>query len=69
MVEVFRTNIGCKSTALHIISELQAIYPLISVNFDLDDRENILRIKGDGFQPEIVEQLLRARGYMCEMLV
>ncbi len=68
MIEVFRTNITNHEIASEIVSELQCRFPLSLVNFDLEDCDRILRIKGDGIKPQGIIDLLGGKGYLCEAL-
>ncbi len=68
MVEVFRTNIDCHEIAGALVVELQSLYPSATVNFDLDDCDRILRVKGDSIHPPDVICHLEGRGYNCEVL-
>jgi hypothetical protein len=68
MVEVFKTNISCAITAGDVIAELQAMLPRAVVNFDLEDCDRILRVKGDGISCSKVIKLLERKGFLCEEL-
>lgn len=68
-VLVFRTSVGSAS-------EVQKLEPLLNKlfqnddrwNFDLLDRENILRVESDGCGALPVIGLLKSEGYYCEEL-
>jgi len=68
MVEVFKTNISDKNTAVKIIADLSGIFPGGRINFDLDDCDNILRIEREEISPELVTKFLAKKGYNCEIL-
>lgn len=69
MVEVFRTNVpGYGSHAQDIIKELSALLPGYRINFDLEDRDRILRIEGDEICPIAIIQQLRSHGFACSIL-
>ena len=68
MVEVFKTNITCSTTAASLAGDLQLMYPFAVINFDLDDCDNILRIKGDSIQPHHVIAHLEGKGHQCSVL-
>ncbi len=68
MVEVFSTNITNGDTAGALTAELQALYPHATINFDLDDCDNILRIAGEGIHPHRIISHLEGRGHMCSVL-
>ena len=44
MIEVFKTNINCKDQARQLIEDIQAYFSGYKANFDLEDRDRILRI-------------------------
>ncbi len=67
-IEVFKTNIDDKETALRVSLELMYVYPGIRVNFDLDDCDNILRIEGHGFNVLAVINTVKNFGHHCEVL-
>ena len=68
MVEVFKTNITDKNTALKLIADLHSFFPGGRINFDLDDCDKILRIEREEILPELVTEFLAKKGYNCEIL-
>lgn len=68
MIEIFKTNIENETQAEDIRNGLLISYPLHRINFDLDDRDKILRIAGDAFQPATIVEYLLARGFDCQIL-
>ncbi len=69
MVEVFKTNITSSHIADLLTIELQRLFPLSAVNFDLDDCDNILRVEGDNIRPAHIIAHLQQRGHACEVLL
>lgn len=67
MVEVFRTNINCENSANQIVNLIISRFPSLKVNFDLEDRDNILRVEGK-INTEIIIQMILQNGYECEIL-
>ena len=68
MIEIFKTNVDDSSKAEQIISLLHQYYPAFMINFDLQDCDKILRIKGESIPvDEIVEIVLQA-GFHCSVL-
>ena len=69
IVEVFRTNITSENIALDIVSEIHSMFPEISVNFDLDDCDKILRLVTPSYDyvPKVAS-VLQNNGYYCEVL-
>jgi hypothetical protein len=68
MVEVFRTNIDSEVMAGILVDELQQTFPLALVNFDLEDCDRILRIKGEDIHPPRIITLVQRKGFICEVL-
>ena len=70
MVEVFRTNVTEVSDASRILDALHTRCTLYIANFDLDDRDRILRVKplvGD-VDATLVIDTLRRQGFEAEVL-
>ncbi|MEP7264048.1 MAG: hypothetical protein ABI772_06110 [Bacteroidota bacterium] len=68
MVEVFKTNVVSKQEASLLVEVLQKKYPHAKINFDLDDCDRILRMKGF-VEAEEVEYLLTQKGYYCKVIL
>lgn len=58
MVEVFRTNVSTQKNAGLLLGVLQSLFPESRFNFDLEDRDRILRVE-TGPLPIPVEKILR----------
>lgn len=69
MVEVFKTNITCAHTAAALTADLQRMYPSSSVNFDLEDCDRVLRIKGDDIHAPLIVAHLSTMGHECEVML
>ena len=67
-VEVFKTNVLETSQAEELIETLLFHLPDCTINFDLDDCDKILRVKGYKYSPGYIVQLLNERGFLCELL-
>ena len=68
MVEIFKTNVTEHSQAEKIIGLLKLHFPCYSVNFDLHDCDNILRVKGDSVPINEIEHLVSNAGFYCSVL-
>ena len=70
MIEVFKTNVRQKGQAIMLIRQIQKTFCDYKVNFDLDDCDNILRVKSkDGIiRSSCLIDLLRQLGYHAEVL-
>ncbi|MBB6107689.1 hypothetical protein SAMN05421821_101394 [Mucilaginibacter lappiensis] len=51
MIEIFKTNVRSPAQATDVIDLLIQHFPTAEINFDLDDFDNILRVKGEEFFP------------------
>jgi hypothetical protein len=68
MVEVFKTNVQRNEQAKELIFLLQQKFPESKINFDLDDCDKVLRIEGTNFISCNVMNVLKERGFMCNVL-
>ncbi len=68
MIAIFKTNITDFSKADEIISILSHHLPGCKINFDLQDCDNILRVKGDGISVSQIIQLVNRTGSTCALL-
>lgn len=65
---VFKTNVTSKKK-VNIVAPLLTSFPSIRHwNFDLQDRDKVLRIEAAGLSPNLVETLLITAGFHCEEL-
>ena len=67
MVEVFKTNVECPEKAAALLDRIHAAFDACKANFDLDDNDRILRVKGAVLKEKIVA-ILAAQGFECEAL-
>lgn len=51
-----------------IIVDLLELLPLAQINFDLDDCDKILRVQNDQICNEKIIDVLKNRGFSCEVL-
>jgi len=70
MIEIFKTNVRAQSHAEMLISQIHKVFNNYEVDFDLDDRNNILRIKStaEAVQSSHLISLLRDFGFKAELL-
>jgi hypothetical protein len=68
MVEVFKTNVGCREMAEQVVSTLLTRFPYFKVTFDLDDCDKILRVEGSNICIQVIVELVTKRGFQCEVL-
>ena len=67
-VLVFKTNVRSKKHINVIANELQQFEDINRWNFDLHDKDKILRIEADDLSPSIIERTLQCAGYYCKEL-
>ena len=68
MVEVFKTNVRKPEQANLLVTALLKEFPFYRINFDLMDRDCILRVEGTHVQPDRVIEVMKERQYECEVL-
>ncbi len=68
MVEVFKTNVQKKAQSKRLLSILSNAFPSFKINFDLSDRDRILRIEGDNVEALEIIMLVKKHGVTCEIL-
>ncbi len=68
MIAIFKTNITDFNKADEIISMLSYHFPCCKINFDLQDCDNILRVKGDSVSVAKIIQLVSSSGSVCTLL-
>jgi hypothetical protein len=68
MVEVFKTNVKKINEAKKLIDDLRQFFPGSKINFDLQDRDKVLRIDGyNNISAEVIHALT-SKGFVCEEL-
>jgi hypothetical protein len=69
-IEVFKTNVTHPHEAFIIETLIHEVYPSYRVNFDLEDCDNIMRIKSFGapIQTQSVCNLLNRLGFEIDVL-
>lgn len=68
MVEVFVTNVKQVAAAKEIVALLLQNFPDSKINFDLEDRDKVLRVEGENFQPGKVMMLVNETGFHCQVM-
>ena len=68
MVEVFKTNVLNYALAAPLASALNDRFPLFKINFDLEDCDKILRVEGNEVCTTSIIELMRTKGFECELL-
>jgi hypothetical protein len=70
MIEIFKTNVRTKRDAKQVLETLNRLFSEVQANFDLQDRDKILRLQGvePGDLP-VVKSELAQLGFICEILI
>jgi hypothetical protein len=53
MIEVFKTNVNDSDRAKRLVDQIHTRFEYCEANFDLDDCDRILRVKGIRSEPEV----------------
>jgi len=68
MIEVFKTNVQELSHAKKILKSLGSHFPAHKINFDLHDRDKVLRVEGKNFSTDKVITVVIENGFSCKVL-
>ncbi len=68
MVEVFKTNIQKKAQSKMLLCILSEAFPSYKINFDLSDRDKVLRVEGDNIEALRIMIFVKKHGVTCEVL-
>lgn len=68
VIEIFKTNIERKSQAEEVFNTLKNILPDARINFDLDDRDKILRVENVTIDPGVIIVAVEKLGFLCKMI-
>lgn len=69
MIEIFKTNVRTRSDANNVLALLNLSFSGVRANFDLHDRDKILRLQGiETMDLPKVKTKLAEMGFICEML-
>lgn len=67
-VLVFKTNVRYKKHVNQVASRLDQIADINRWNFDLHDRDKILRVEASEVPARTIENTLQSAGYFCKEL-
>jgi hypothetical protein len=69
MIEVFKTNVNSEEDADLLLLQIHVCLPACKANFDLEDRDSILRIKSvNAADYDFVIKILESNGFEAEIL-
>lgn len=68
-VEVFKTTMQDKQQSVKVAQAIKDRFDLVSVNFDLEDCDRILRVEGSGIDAEAIIIFLKVEEVTAEVLV
>jgi hypothetical protein len=67
-VLVFKTDIAYKRIAGNVTRKIEKMPGVIRCNFDLLDRDKILRVETTHLAASQIEKMVEAQGYFCREL-
>lgn len=68
MVEAFKTNVRKKAQSKMLLSVLSEAFPSVKMNFDLSDRDKVLRVEGENMETPGIMVVVKKYGFKCEVL-
>ncbi len=68
MIEVFKTNVKDAESAQNIINKIQSKVKGVKVNFDLTDRDHILRVEHSVLNVALISQIVSEAGFFAVVL-
>ena len=68
MIEIFKTNVDTVRQAETILTLLHRHFPSTEINFDLEDCDKILRVKGEKICSSCIIRVLMIKGIECLVL-
>ncbi len=67
-IEIFKTNVQNQKISGEILIFLKGMFPNLSVNFDLEDCDRILRVEGSTIPIHCLIEVLYKMGIICERI-
>ena len=68
VVEVFKTNVEHETEAKELTEMIRQRFPASRVNFDLQDRDRILRVEGTDVCIDTIIGIMKTAGFTCTVL-
>lgn len=68
MIEIFKTNIDNLFDAYSIAEDLSMLFPDSKINFDLEDKDKILRIEGNDINPLRIKEYVSSKNIEIDIL-
>ncbi len=68
MVEVFKTSVQEIKESEKVLEKLCAQFPGHTINFDLEDCDNILRVENTIIDCEKIITIMTSLGHQCDVL-
>jgi hypothetical protein len=68
MIAVFKTGVRNQGDADYLMKIMENRYPGYEINFDLEDCDHVLRIKGQEIKNKDIIALFRKEGFICTEL-
>ncbi len=67
-VQVFVTDVSDADLAALLMEQLQHYYPKAMISFDLEDCDHVLRVEGEGIDPDLIFSILNKMGVDCRFM-
>lgn len=68
MIEIYKTDVENATQAETLLLLLRHYLPSAEINFDLEDCDKVLRVKGERFCTIYIIQILTFNGFKCQVL-
>ncbi len=67
-VEIFKTNVHEEATANRVLKQLHNQFPQAVFNFDLTDRDHILRVETHEINIKEIIRIVETLGFLCQLI-
>ncbi len=67
-VEIFKTNVHEVATANRVLKQLHNQFPQAAFNFDLTDRDHILRVETNEINTKEIINIVETLGFLCQLI-
>lgn len=68
-IEIYKTNIYTETDACRVIEMVKTKFPEAKVNCDLQDCDKVLRIEGFYLNSQLIIDIVKKNGFLCEELL
>ena len=68
MVAICKTNVNSRKESMKLLTKTKANSPELTVNFDMEDCDKILRVEGVTIAIDQIKKQVLLQSYLCEAL-